>query len=130
VPPNTTHAEIGSDLARSHLLDGRKLALQKIPFSAFGLQEQRDIDAMRGLNDYTYFGGKHQGAETRVFIPPSLGWKQQMELDEREASYKEGGGGGGGGGGGEGEGGGGSQTLSTTSSVLMTPQRALLASSY
>lgn len=90
VPVNSTQAEIGSDLARSHLLDGRKLALQKIPISSFGLKDQRDVDAMRGLKDYTYFGGRHEGAETRVFIPPSLGWKAQMELDERDIGCGEG----------------------------------------
>ena len=87
MPNNATHAEIGTDLARSHLLDGRKLALQKIPASAFGLDEERDTSTMRGLDDYTYFAGKHKGAETRVFIPPSVGWKTQHELDMKEGKY-------------------------------------------
>lgn len=84
VDMNSTQVNIGTELPRSHLLDGRKLALQKIPTSSFGEKVEDDTKAMRALTDYTCFAGRHEGVETRVFIPPSVGWKLQQELDERE----------------------------------------------
>jgi len=88
VPVNGSTVDIGTDLARSHLLDGRQLAMLKIPISAFGDNEEKDRTKRQELVDYTYFAGRHEGAETRVFLPPSVGWKTQMLLDQAESEKK------------------------------------------
>jgi hypothetical protein len=81
VATNGSNAEIGSDLNRTHLIDGRKLALLKIPIAAFGEKDDHDKICSERRKDFTVFGGKHEGSETRVFFPPSVGWERQVKLD-------------------------------------------------
>jgi hypothetical protein len=78
---NTMTAEIGTDLKRTDLLSGNRLAIVKIPLSAFGVKDEDDEQAYRDLQDHTYFRGKHAGSETRVYMPPSSGWGSLPAID-------------------------------------------------
>jgi hypothetical protein len=83
VPPNLSSTAIGTTLNRTHLMEGKKLALVKIPMIAFGEGSQEDAVTKRELSDFTSFGGCHEGSETRVFLPPSIGWRRQLEIAEK-----------------------------------------------
>lgn len=83
VPPNLSSTAIGTSLNRAHLMEGKKLALVKIPMIAFGEGSEEDAATKRGLSDFTSFGGCHEGAETRVFLPPSIGWRRQLEIVDK-----------------------------------------------
>jgi hypothetical protein len=83
VPPNISSTAIGTTMSRTHLLEGKKLAMVKIPMIAFGEGSQEDMVTKRELSDYTSFGGCHQGSETRVFLPPSIGWNKHLEIVEK-----------------------------------------------
>jgi hypothetical protein len=83
VPPNLSSTAIGTTLCRTHLMEGKKLALVKIPMLAFGEGSREDAVNKREQSDYTSFGGCHEGSETRVFLPPSIGWKRQLEIAEK-----------------------------------------------
>lgn len=74
VKKNEMSQTIGSDMHRTDLLSGKRLAMVKIPLNAFGLNDEDDEERCRSMTDYTYFRGKHEGSETRVYLPPSSGW--------------------------------------------------------
>lgn len=80
VPPNTSSLNIGTDMDRTKLLDGKKLAIVKIPIIAFGEGNQEDSVAKRELGDYTSFSKCHEGSETRIYLPPSIGWKKHLQI--------------------------------------------------
>jgi hypothetical protein len=83
VPPNVTSTAIGTTMSRTLLFEGKKLAMVKIPMIAFGEGSQEDMVAKRELSDYTSFGGCHEGSETRVFLPPSIGWNKHLEIVDK-----------------------------------------------
>lgn len=75
---------IGTSIPRTDLLQGHRLAVVKIPVSAFGLKDEEDVQDYRDLPDHTYFRGKHEGSETRIYMPPSSGWDSLPDISKME----------------------------------------------
>lgn len=60
VNKNEMSATIGTDIKRTDLLMGHKLAVVKIPFTSFGLKDEEDEQRYRDIPDHTFFRGKHE----------------------------------------------------------------------
>jgi len=81
---NVMSDTMGTEICRTDLLQGKRLALVKIPVSAFGLKDEEDETAYQNISDHTYFRGKHEGSETRVYMPPSSGWDSLPDIKNME----------------------------------------------
>jgi hypothetical protein len=81
---NEMSATIGTDIKRTDLMLGHCLAKVKIPLSSFGLKDEEDEQGYKDLEDHAYFRGKHEGSETRVYMPPSCGWNSLPSISHLE----------------------------------------------
>ena len=84
VTKNEMSTTIGTTMKRADLLLGNRLAKVKIPMAAFGLKDEEDEQAYKDIPDHCYFRGKHEGSETRIYMPPSCGWDTLPSIDHME----------------------------------------------